>query len=125
MESTEHMTRHNNWRNIIFFIVTTTIGLIGTPWYIIHYGITLPEILLFVFFTFASGMGITVGYHRLFSHSTYKAHPVIQFLLLFFASAASSWFRTHSLLIEPFSGSIVDYGLVNCRSNPRGSHVSC
>jgi stearoyl-CoA desaturase (delta-9 desaturase) len=36
----------------------------------------------------ATGLGITVGYHRLFAHATYKANSLVQFLLLFFGAAA-------------------------------------
>jgi len=56
----------------------------------------------------ATSMSITVGYHRLFSHVTYKAHPALQFLVLFFGAAAyeqsalrwSSQHRTHHLYVD-------------------------
>ncbi len=76
------------WVNIIFFAVTTLVGLIGTPLYILENGISGFLLLLTLFYIMATGMGITVGYHRLFAHVSYKAHPVIRFLLLFFGAAA-------------------------------------
>ena len=76
------------WRNILFFTFTTVTALIGCPLYIIHYGVSPSVIALTAFFMVATGMSITVGYHRLFSHVTYKAHPVVRFLLLFFGAAA-------------------------------------
>lgn len=73
--------------SVFFMPVFALIGLIGTPIYIYYYGITWPEIALFLFFFITTGMAITAGYHRQFSHVTYKAHPVVRFLLLFFGAA--------------------------------------
>lgn len=80
--------RKNIWGNIIFFSVTTVVGLVGTPLYVYTYGISAAEVLLFALFVVATPMGITVGYHRLFSHLTFKTNKVIRFLLLFFGAAA-------------------------------------
>lgn len=77
-----------NWFNIIFILLTTLVGLIGAPLYIARHGLSWDEVLLFVFFAFATGLAITMGYHRLFAHATYTASWPIQFLLLFFGSAA-------------------------------------
>ncbi len=76
------------WENITFFAVTTVLGLIGAPLYIYYHGISLPDICLFTFFSFATGLGITVGYHRLFAHASYKASPFFRFFCLFFGAAA-------------------------------------
>jgi len=79
--------RRNNWVNIIFFIVTALGGLVAAPIYILNKGIAWSEVALFLFFVAASAMGITVGYHRLFSHKTFRANRAIRFLLLFFGAA--------------------------------------
>jgi len=76
------------WENIIFFSVTALVTLIGAPIYIYKFGVSTPEILLFAFYMVATGLGITVGYHRLFAHVNYKASPIVRFLLLFFGAAA-------------------------------------
>ena len=76
------------WEILSFFIISTLLGLIGMPLYILHHGIAKAEWFLFAFYAIATGLGITVGYHRLFAHVTYKSHPLIQFLLLFFGAAA-------------------------------------
>jgi len=80
--------RKNNWVNIIFFLVTGLGGLIGAPIYMYYNGLAASEVALFLFWVFASGMGITVGYHRLFAHLTYKANPLVRFASLFFGAAA-------------------------------------
>ena len=65
------MVRENNWPIIAFFAVTTVGALVGAPLYIHRFGVSLSEILLFLFFVAATGMSITVGYHRLYAHVTY------------------------------------------------------
>lgn len=82
------MVRGNNWPIIAFFAVTTAGALAGVPWYIYRFGISLAEILLLLFFIVITGMSITVGYHRLYAHCTFKANRLFQFLILFFGSAA-------------------------------------
>ncbi|GEM_PF-728088 len=76
------------WRNIIFFTITTFFGVIGAPYYIWRFGISPSEIALAVFYTIVTGSAITVGYHRLFAHVTFGAHPLVRFLALFFGAAA-------------------------------------
>lgn len=97
-----------NWFNITFILFTTLVGVIGAPIYITRHGLAIDEIVLFIFFAFATGFAITVGYHRLFAHSTYTASGPIQFLLIFFGSAAfeqsalawSSQHRDHHQFVD-------------------------
>lgn len=81
-------TRKNNWVNIVFFTVTTLAGVIGAPVYVYHYGISAVEATLFLFYFGATGLSITVGYHRLFAHATFKTNRLVRFFLLFFGAAA-------------------------------------
>ncbi len=51
---------------------------------------------------FLSGLAITSGYHRLYSHSTYKTHPAVEAVFLFFATLATQgsalrWCNDHRL----------------------------
>ncbi len=82
------MVRKMNWPIVAFFTVTTAGALVGGPWYYHHFGLSLSEVLLTLFFVLATGLSITVGYHRLFAHSTFKANKAVQFLTLFFGAAA-------------------------------------
>ena len=48
----------------------------------------------------ATGLSITTGYHRLFSHTSFKTNAFIRFLILFFGAAAFeqsalTWSSTH------------------------------
>jgi stearoyl-CoA desaturase (delta-9 desaturase) len=76
------------WVNISFFAITTLIAIVGTPLYLWHHSLTWGDGALFLFYLVATGMSITVGYHRLFAHRTFKASPLIEFLILFFGAAA-------------------------------------
>ena len=76
------------WSNIAFFVMTTLFAAVGTPIYFVHSGISISEVLLFVFYILATSLSITMGYHRLFAHSTFKANAFVRFLVLFFGAAA-------------------------------------
>jgi stearoyl-CoA desaturase (delta-9 desaturase) len=97
-----------NWFNITFISFNTLVVLIGAPWYLSRYSLSAGIIALTVFYIFATGLGITVGYHRLFTHCTYKANLLVQFILLFFGAAAfeqsalawSSQHRNHHQFVE-------------------------
>lgn len=88
MEQVIQSKREIQWENVLFFGVTALFALVGTPLYIYFNGIALSEILLFAFFASATGLAITVGYHRLYAHATFKAHPIVHFFVLFFGAAA-------------------------------------
>ncbi|MCB9799616.1 MAG: fatty acid desaturase [Candidatus Omnitrophica bacterium] len=88
MEANQPAVKKMIWLNIFFFGITTLVAVIAGPLYLYHNGISPSEFALFAFYMAATGLSITVGYHRLFAHSTYKAHPIIEFLLIFFGAAA-------------------------------------
>jgi len=68
----------------------TTIYLFTTPALFV-YGLFVCEHnwatwTLFLIHYITGGLGITAGYHRLWSHRAYKAHPIFKNLLLFFST---------------------------------------
>ena len=69
-----------NWTNMILFSVTPALAVTLVPLYGIVYGYDLFEWLVFLFMMGFCGMSITAGYHRLWSHKTYTAHPVLRFI---------------------------------------------
>src|SRR5438093_2370709 len=76
------------WPNSIFLVGTFLLSLITVPIYIWHFGLSPFQISLFLAFFVTTGLSITAGYHRLFSHLTYQAAwPVRLFTLLFGAAA--------------------------------------
>lgn len=92
--------RKTRWVGIIFFIILHLVGVVGTPLYWFHRGISAGEWALFGSYFVLTNLAITVGYHRLFSHACYKANPIVRFLLLFFGAAtfeqsALKWSSQH------------------------------
>jgi stearoyl-CoA desaturase (delta-9 desaturase) len=88
------------WENSLFLITTFLTTVIAVPAYIWHHGLDAFQITLFVLFFIATGLSITLGYHRLFSHLTFNAKwPVKLFTLLFGAAAfegsALAWSADH------------------------------
>ena len=57
------------------------IALVAVPWYGIAQGYHWSAWLGFALFLAANGFSITAGYHRLWSHNAYKAHPVVRVAL--------------------------------------------
>lgn len=80
--------RKINWPNLLFFGFMGALTLTALPWYGFHIGFSRPEWMLFWTFVVITGLSITVGYHRLFSHRAFQASPVVTFLALFFGAAA-------------------------------------
>jgi len=74
--------------SIGFFLAITFVAIFGIPLYVFHFGLRLGDLILFFFYSFFTILAITAGYHRYYSHRSFKAHPVIEFFLLFFGAAA-------------------------------------
>jgi stearoyl-CoA desaturase (delta-9 desaturase) len=84
----------------VFLCTTPFIGVFGTLFYALKYGVAWWEPTLLVVMIFAVGCSIGSGYHRYFSHRTYEAHPIAQAFFLIFGSmamqnSALSWSRDH------------------------------
>ena len=76
------------WVTSGFLIVTALLTFTAVPAYLYYFGWDWFLFGVFLFYYPATGMSITVGYHRLFSHKAFKAKwPVKLFVLLFGAAA--------------------------------------
>jgi stearoyl-CoA desaturase (Delta-9 desaturase) len=89
-----------HWRNSLFLIGTLLLTLTVVPVYLWRHGLDLFQVLLFLFFFAATGLSITLGYHRLFTHRAFQAAwPVRLFTLIFGAAAFEhsvlSWAADH------------------------------
>lgn len=66
------------WLNVLLFLVSFILAVVITPWYGYEYGYGIEHwIWLAVAFSFCN-LSITAGYHRLWSHKTYQAHPALR-----------------------------------------------
>jgi len=63
-------------------------SLVVFPIYIYLNGIVWQEPLMLIIGWFLTGTGITVGYHRLFSHRTFKTYPIIEWVYMILGSMA-------------------------------------
>lgn len=88
------------WENSLFLTTTFLTTAIAVPAYLWHFGLDVFQAVLFLVFFISTGLSITLGYHRLFSHLTFQAKwPVKLFTLLFGAAAfegsALAWSADH------------------------------
>lgn len=89
-----------DWVNTVFLFFVTLCALIAAPLYLWHYGMDWFQAAMFFFYLIATGMSITLGYHRLFSHLSFKAKwPVRLFTLIFgscaFENSVLNWASDH------------------------------
>lgn len=76
-----------NWTNTLFLTLCPLVAILGTVWLFMYSSISWKTWALFTAFLFLTGLAITAGYHRLFSHKTYRSNAVMRFLYLFFGAA--------------------------------------
>ena len=62
---------------------------VALPIYFMYKTPDMSMIWAMLAMVFVSGIAVTTGYHRLYSHKAYTAHPAIEPVLLFFASLAT------------------------------------
>jgi len=74
---------------ILFSLILLPLASITIlPFYIYYNGVVWQEPVIFIIGWFLAGMGITIGYHRLFAHKSFKTYPLIEWLLMIFGSMA-------------------------------------
>lgn len=98
--NTRYKIKNLNLTNTLFLILTPLLALGLCVFLFATREISMAQIYLAIFFYFATGLSITAGYHRLFSHRTYKASwPVKLFFLLFgaatFQNSCLKWSADH------------------------------
>ncbi|MBI3615170.1 MAG: fatty acid desaturase [Candidatus Omnitrophica bacterium] len=102
------MIRKLNVFNLVFFGSLLFITLTALPCYAVRVGVSRSEWLLFFGYVIATGLSVTVGYHRLFAHRSFQASRLVTFLSLLFGAAAfeqsallwSSQHRDHHLYVD-------------------------
>lgn len=77
-----------NWTMVFFLTLFPLIGIFGTAIYIYFFGVVWQEPVLMLIFWFFSGLGITMGYHRLFAHKSYQTNNFIEWVLMILGSIA-------------------------------------
>jgi stearoyl-CoA desaturase (delta-9 desaturase) len=73
-----------NWSVTLVLGLTFLVAITVVPWYGIVHGYNGWSWLFFGVFLVLNGIGIGSGYHRLWSHRTYQAHPILKWFLAIF-----------------------------------------
>ena len=68
------------WLNVSIFVITFLIAAIAVPYRALTTGFDNSEMLFALICFIYCGMSITAGYHRLWSHKTYRAHSSLRYL---------------------------------------------
>jgi stearoyl-CoA desaturase (Delta-9 desaturase) len=77
-----------DWLNIGLLALVHVVAVGGTAIYVATHGLSLAATLIGAVLTVVTIFSISAGYHRLFSHRSYEAHPVLRWLLLAFGAGA-------------------------------------
>ncbi len=90
------------WPILLYIVGYHLFLAVALPIYFYAHTPPLSLILITVALVFASGIAITAGYHRLYSHCCYKTHPIIETIFLFLGSLATQgsvlqWAHDHRL----------------------------
>src|SRR5258707_577112 len=96
-----------NWKNFntgpgLFLIIYQTCLLIALPFYFYYDLPSWKMVLASFILLYLTGLSITGGYHRYYSHRSFRTNPVVEGILLFFASmvgqgSALRWAFDHRL----------------------------
>ncbi|MBA2369201.1 MAG: fatty acid desaturase [Candidatus Protochlamydia sp.] len=82
------MKKEFNWGTGLFLIIYQTLLLLAMPFYLYYAPPSWGMVAVSVVLLYLTGLSITAGYHRLYAHKTYRTNPIIESILLFFASMA-------------------------------------
>ncbi len=77
-----------NWVNTLFLALTPLVGVVGTILLCCYGLVAWPTWVLMGAMIFICGLSITGGYHRLFSHKSYRAAWPVRLFFLIFATGA-------------------------------------
>lgn len=76
------------WPVALFLVLNPLITLVLAPIYFYFNGFQWSIAIFALLFAAATNLSITAGYHRLFSHKSYDAHPIVKFIFLFIGASA-------------------------------------
>ncbi|WP_447972266.1 acyl-CoA desaturase [Nitrospira sp. Kam-Ns4a] len=90
----ESKQRELDYPVIVLFAVVILATVVGVPLFAYHYGFTWLDWTMFAVLYMVSGLGITVGYHRLISHRSFECPEWVKACLL----VAGGWALENSAL---------------------------
>lgn len=78
-----------NWGPILFLIIYQTLFLAALPFYFYYNTPQISTLIVSFVLLYATGLSITAGYHRFYSHRSYRLGSGVETVLLFFGSMAT------------------------------------
>ncbi len=63
---------------VLFFVIAPIVGLILAIWLSWGRGVYALDIIQLVFWHSITGLGVTVGFHRLFTHASFKTYSPVK-----------------------------------------------
>jgi stearoyl-CoA desaturase (Delta-9 desaturase) len=76
------------WPAALMFLITNLVVFVAVPWYGLAQGYHAGAILSMFALLALTGISITAGYHRLWSHRAYEAHFLVRLVFLIFGTMA-------------------------------------
>lgn len=90
MITTMNTTKKQFNREIgIFLIAYQALFILAFPFYLYYGSFQLSTLFVAITLFIGSGLGITAGYHRLYSHRCYKVSPIVDSIMIFFGTLAT------------------------------------
>lgn len=77
-----------DWPVTIFLISNLVLSTVLAVFYFSTQAWAWSFVAVFFLLSFLTNLSITSGYHRLFSHRSYQAHPIVRFFLILLGSGA-------------------------------------
>lgn len=75
-----------HWPSAIFVFLSPVATAIALAFYIYYNGVHWMEPVLLIVGFYVTGMGVTAGYHRYFTHRSHEAHPIVEMFYLIFGA---------------------------------------
>src|SRR5438128_4521900 len=85
---------------VLTIVVVPFLGTVLAMYLLWHRAAHLPDLVLLVTMYILAGFGVTVGFHRMSAHHSFRAHPAAKLVLLILGSMAVQappieWAATH------------------------------
>jgi stearoyl-CoA desaturase (delta-9 desaturase) len=77
-----------NWPTAIFLGTTFAAAVFAVPLFAWHFGVRGFDVAHFLGWCSATGLAITVGYHRLFAHRSFEGAPVVRYVTALLGAAS-------------------------------------
>jgi stearoyl-CoA desaturase (delta-9 desaturase) len=83
------------WGTILLFVMMTIVTVLGVPLFAYFYDYSPLDWALLIMLYIITGLGITVGYHRMIAHRSFECRPWVKVCLLI----AGGWALQNSALL--------------------------